>query len=295
MFIDCHVHTIYFPKERYYPRSDGQTYATPEDLIAGYDAIGVERAVILPEVVPDGIHGVQSNAEILAVCDKYPDRFIPFCNVDPRHIANSPWSDLGDMMKFFRDLGCKGVGEATANLRILDPLIQNLFKGAEEAGMPITFHLSPYEKCDYGLVDDPGLPQLEVSLQRFPNLKFFGHSQMFWAEIGKIKSMEDRFGYPSGPVEPGRVVELMRKYGNLYGDLSAGSGHNALARDRKFAIEFLNEFQDRLMFGTDICEPEMSTLRPLAELLQDMRAKGEISETVFQKVARENVIRLLGL
>lgn len=295
MFIDCHVHTIYFPKDYYYPRSDGQTYATPEQLLEGYDAIGVERAVVLPEVTPEGIHGVQSNAEILAVCEKYPNRFIPFCNVDPRHIDNSPWTNLGDMMKYFRDKGCKGVGEATANLRILDPLIQNLFKCAEEAEMPITFHLSPYEKCNYGLVDDPGLPQLETSLQRFPNLKFFGHSQMFWAEIGKIKSMGERFGYPTGPVEPGRVVELMRKYGNLYGDLSAGSGCNALARDRVFAAQFLNEFQDRLMFGTDICQPTMPTLRPLANLLLDMRAKGEISETVFQKVARENVIRLLGL
>ena len=39
----------------------------------------------------------------------------------------------------------------------------------------------------------------------------------------------------------------------------------------------------------------MPTLRPLAKLLQEMRASGEISETVFQKVARENAIRELGL
>ncbi|MEI8345181.1 MAG: hypothetical protein WCG06_03820, partial [Candidatus Omnitrophota bacterium] len=50
--------------------------------------------------------------------------------------------------------------------------------------------------------------------------------------------------------DEGRVPQLMRKYTNLYGDLSAGSGCNALKRDRKYAVKFLNEFQDRLMFGT---------------------------------------------
>ncbi|MPM95453.1 hypothetical protein SDC9_142607 [bioreactor metagenome] len=87
----------------------------------------------------------------------------------------------------------------------------------------------------------------------------------------------------------------MRKYENLYGDISAGSGCNALKRDRAYAIRFLNEFQDRLFFGTDICQPTMPTLRPLAEFLLDLRKTGDISETVFQKVARENAIRVLEL
>ena len=57
----------------------------------------------------------------------------------------------------------------------------------------------------------------------------------------------------------------------------------------------MTEFQDRLMFGTDICQPTMPTLRPLANYLKELRASGEISETVFQKIARENAIRLLKL
>jgi hypothetical protein len=85
----------------------------------------------------------------------------------------------------------------------------------------------------------------------------------------------------------------MRKYGNLYGDLSAGSGCNALTRDRAYGIKFLNEFQDRLFFGTDICTPTTPT--PLVDYLLELRSNGEISETVFQKVARENAIRVLQL
>ena len=55
------------------------------------------------------------------------------------------------------------------------------------------------------------------------------------------------------------------------------------------------EFQDKLFFGTDICQPTMPTLRGLAIFLKDLLAKGAISQTVFNKVARENAIRVLDL
>ncbi|RKY23395.1 MAG: hypothetical protein DRP83_09330, partial [Planctomycetota bacterium] len=78
-----------------------------------------------------------------------------------------------------------------------------------------------------------------------------------------------------------------------YGDISASSGHNALARDAEYAVRFLNEFQDRLMFGTDICAPDTPT--PLIDFLLELRDLKKISEDVFQKVARENAIRILDL
>ncbi|MBS3762979.1 MAG: amidohydrolase family protein, partial [Planctomycetes bacterium] len=104
----------------------------------------------------------------------------------------------------------------------------------------------------------------------------------------------DRYGYPQYPVdEEGVVPELMRRYPNLYGDLSAGSGHNALARDLDYAVEFIEEFQDRLLFATDICAPDTGT--PLVDLLCNLRDENRISEGVFDKIARENAIKLLEL
>ena len=75
--------------------------------------------------------------------------------------------------------------------------------------------------------------------------------------------------------------------------LGAGSGYNALARDPDYAATFLNEFQDRLFFGTDICAPDTRT--PLAGFLRQLHDDGKIGETVFRKVARENAVRELGL
>jgi predicted TIM-barrel fold metal-dependent hydrolase len=37
----------------------------------------------------------------------------------------------------------------------------------------------------------------------------------------------------------------------MYGDLSAGSGLNALARDKNFARGFVTRHQDKLLFGSD--------------------------------------------
>ena len=291
MFIDIHVHTRRIPG---FSRREEPSYATPEKLIERYDTLGIEKAVLLPGVNPESSLVPQSNEEILEIVKDFPGRFIPFCNIDPRAMTNSPDAPLGDILRFYRDKGCKGIGEVCANLPFGNPLVQNLFKHTEEVGFPLTFHIGPAIGGNYGLYDDPGLPQLEESLKTFPKLKFFGHSQAFWAEMAPLEKPEARAGYPKGPVtEEGAVPRLMRKYPNIYGDLSAGSGHNALARDEEYAVQFLNEFQDRLMFGTDICAP--STPTPLVDLLLKFRDEKRISKEVFNKVARQNAVRLLEL
>jgi len=291
MFIDIHVHTRRIPGP---PRADGSTYATPEQLLARYDEIGVERAVLLPGVNPECAHVPQSNEEILEICDAHPGRFLPFCNVDPRAVSNCAAAPLGRILGFYRERGCRGIGEVSANLPLLHPMVQNLFRHVQDVGFPLTFHLAAQIGGIYGLYDDPGLPQLERSLRTFPKLRFLAHSQTFWAEMAPLETPADRYGYPKYPVkEEGIVPKLMRRYPNLLGDLSAASGHNALARDPDYAVQFLNEFQDRLFFGTDICAPDTPT--PLVEFLQGLRDSGRIGQDVFRKVARKNAMELLGL
>ncbi len=291
MFIDIHVHTRRFISPS---RGGKQAYATPRQLLERYESIAVRSAVLLPGVNPECAHVPQSNEEILEICKSYPDRFIPFCNIDPRAMANSAGAPLNELMSFYKEQGCKGIGEICANLPFQDPLVQNLFKHAQAEGLPVTFHMAAQIGGIYGLYDEPGLPQLESSLRAWPGLKFLGHSQTFWAEMAPLEKMEDRYGYPRYPIkEEGAVPRLMRRYENLLGDLSAGSGHNALARDMDYAANFLNEFQDRLFFGTDICAPDTPT--PLVDLLLRLRDEKKISAEVFEKIARVNAEKLLGL
>lgn len=292
MFIDIHAHVRTVAGPRYL--NGLPSFALADELLQIYDKLEVERGVMLPVVSPECSFCVQSNEEIIEL-SRQNERFIPFCNIDPRAVTNSSDADLGHLLQHYKDEGCRGIGEVTCNLHILDPKVQNLFKHAEEVGLPLTFHLASTDKGGfYGLVDEPGLPGLELSLSRFSNLKFFGHSQTFWAEIAPLETVGDRNGYPNYPIKvEGVIPKLMRKYPNLYGDLSAGSGHNALARDEEYAIKFLNEFQDQLMFGMDICTP--SNQPRLPSFLCKLKDEGKIPETVFNEIARLNAINILGL
>ena len=298
MFIDIHAHAY-----RKRPPFLCQ-FCNPEELIERYDAVGIEKGALLPIVSPE-IYLPQSNEDILEMAEHYPDRFIPFCNIDPRALTNSADAPLDRLLKHYRDQGCKGLGEVMPNMPVMHPMVQNLFKHAQDVGLPVIFDGSDQVSGDFGLYDDPGLPQLEHTLQRFPELIMLGHGPVFWTEIARLETPAER-GYvfrPSGgqvgrlPThrveEEGVVPKLLRLYPNLRGDLSDGTAYNALARDAEYGPKFLTEFQDRLFFGTDMCGFTMPV--QIVDLLIEWRDTKKISEAVFNKVARENAVKLLGL
>jgi hypothetical protein len=290
MLIDIHTHTCY-------PRGVGQalgwTFIDPEAFVAGLDERGIDKAALLPIMSPDHQKHYIPPEEALAIRDAYPGRIIPFCCLDGRMMANSPESDFRKMLEYYKEQGCKGVGEYVTNLPFDDPLQMNVFRQVEEVGLPLTFHVGASLGGCYGCYDEPGLPRLEKVLQACPSLKLLGHSPGFWSEIDAGADDRARRGYPHGPVTPGRLVELMRTYPNLYGDLSAGSGYNAVTRDPDFGLAFMEEFQDRLLFGTDLCWPDQET--PIVEWFAGLVQDGALSGEAHEKIAWKNADRLLGL
>lgn len=290
MLIDIHTHASLY---RTVPRSNGDFFVTPDEIISMLDQNGIDMAVVLPLVSPSMRSTLIPSEQVIEICSRYPDRLIPFCNLDPRQEKNTPDADFTRYFEVYKALGCKGVGELTTNLYFDDPLVANLFRHCEAAGLPLTFHIAPKAGGFYGLVDDLHLPRLEATLQRFPGLRLLGHSQPFWAEISADVTEENRNSYPDGPVTPGRLVELFDKHPNLYGDLSAGSGHNAVSRDPEFGYRFMETYQDRLLFGTDIVHPGQEL--PLVDYLKSAVQQGKISKKAFAKIAWQNADRMLEL
>ncbi len=281
-YFDIHLHS----SMARHPKVGG--FATPEGVIEYMNTLNTEKAVILPIVSPECMTTLVNPEEVLDICAVYPDRLVPFCNLDPRFKSNSAKSDFSQLLSAYKELGCKGVGEYTVNIPLDDPLNMNLFRQVEEAELPLTFHLAPQVGGYYGCYDDLGLPRLEKVLKQFPKLVFLGHSQVFWAEIGPLPDPNERKGYPKGAVaKPGRLVELFRNYPNLHGDLSAGSGFNAISRDPEFGYKFLEEFQDRLYYGTD-----HATL-PFVEYFKNLKAKKLISDAAYEKITFRNAQKLL--
>lgn len=294
--IDIHAHVTPY-KHLLYPHATGYPMLDDADLIAFYDEINVERGVLLPLLSPEYHFYQCTNQEMKLMADKHPDRFIWFCNIDPRMSGNNPKTDFSAMLNFYKELGAKGLGELTANMPIDDPLMDNLFYHCAECDMPVTIHLAPISAPYgyYGIKDDLGLPRLEKMLKKYPKLKIFGHSQLFWAEISSDVDEVSRLGYPTGKVTDGRIAHLLREYPNLYCDVSAGSGLNALRRDPEYAARFIEEFSDRLMYGIDICATFNTHMYAYEDFLTKFRGDGMISEENYYKFVRGNAERLLNL
>jgi predicted TIM-barrel fold metal-dependent hydrolase len=274
-----------------------------DELLIRYDEAGIEKGFVLPVVNPE-IYLPQANEDILDMAAAHPDRIVPFCNVDPRALSFSANAPLDKLLQYYKDKGCKGVGEIMPNMPMRDPMVQNLFACAEKVGLPVTTDGSLVVGGDFGLCDQPGLPQLEYTLATFPNLKMIAHGPIFWGELGGFKTpaqrkpvmrpdgSQTRFYFPEGPLHGETVIHtLFRRFPNLMGELS--DAFIVLNCDHDYAAKFLTEFQDRLMFGTDIC----GFRHPfnILKLLLELRENGTLSETAFQKITRENAVAYFNL
>jgi predicted TIM-barrel fold metal-dependent hydrolase len=293
--IDIHTHAILYHDPAQRPAPPLLRIIGPDELVAMFDDLGIDKGVVLPIINPESdVCVLQSSENVLDMAAMYPDRMIPFCNIDPRQQHNSETTDFTPMLERFKTLGCKGVGEMACNLSWDDPRVLNMLSHIERAGLPMTFHVATRDRDAYGLIDDLGLPRLEKVLGMFPKLNFLAHSQAFWAHISADVNEENWRGYPKGPVAEGRVVELMRRHDNLWGDLSAGSGLNAVTRDPEFGWRFLDEFQDRLLFGTDMCVVS-DLFAKIVGAYHGFLAEGRISKRVYDKITHDNAAQLLGL
>ena len=260
-----------------------------------YNDLNIEKGVLLPLASPEFQHEYFTSGDCKYVADKYPERFLWFCGLDPKMFGNNERANLTLILEHYKKLGALGVGELTTNIYVDDPLMENLFYHCSECDMPVTIHIAPQIGGFYGIVDDLGLPRLEKILQKYPRLKIFGHSQLFWAEISADVDEVSRCGYPTGKVIDGKIAQLMRKYENLYCDFSAGSGMNALMRDPEHAAKFMEEFSDRILYGCDICIDGQQHAYRFEEFLDKMRADGMLKEETYYKFVRGNAERILKL
>jgi predicted TIM-barrel fold metal-dependent hydrolase len=289
MLIDVHGHIGRIAPDR-------AEFVDVTNLIAKMDAWGIDRCCVLPvSEHPEGAYLEANTEDILAACAHYPDRLIPFCLIDPR-FGNDPSHDFSALLEEYRMRGCVGLGEMLPKLDFDDPRGLNLYRQAGKYGLPVLFDLMDCAHS-YGLRDDHGLPKLERTLQACPDTVFIGHGPTWWAEISAEVPADQRAGYPPGPIVPGGAMpRLLRKYANLWADLSAGSGHNALTRDLAFGLEFLEEFQDKLMFGTDSCKrSDVGSIWMTVGFWRDLVENRRLPEEALEKIGWKNAVRLLGI
>ena len=147
--------------------------------------------------------------------------------------------------------GAQGFGEMKFHVAADGPEYRRVYALAADLGVPILIH---FQEVDHFPNEGPwatGFARTFASiLKAYPKTTFIGHADAFWANVSA--DYRNDAAYPSGPVARGGVTDKwLGDYANLFGDLAANSGNNALSRDPAFTADFLKRHQDKLLFGSD--------------------------------------------
>jgi len=264
------------------PRIKGWVESSLGDLLSYMNEAGIERAVVL-SIPPraDPYASFLSNSQLLREVQPHQGRLIAFCCPSPLR------RDAVSALKKLVEAGCRGLGEVKVGLRVDDPRLLKLLRAAESLGLPALIHVEegPYFHYCHGA------EALAEVLKGLPDLKLVVHGPGWWSRIS-AEGAEDL--YPSGPVRgEGLVHELLRRFDNLYADISANSGLNALRRDPEHALRFIEEFQEKLIFGTDFpCLSDSGQFGPDRSHL-DFLLKLCLPNRALRRILRQNAERLL--
>ena len=147
--------------------------------------------------------------------------------------------------------GAQGFGEMKFHVAADGPEYRRVYALAADLGVPILIH---FQEVDHFPNEGPwatGFARTFASiLKAYPRTTFIGHADAFWANVSA--DYRNDAAYPSGPVARGGVTDKwLGDYANLFGDLAANSGNNAMSRDPAFTADFLKRHQDKLLFGSD--------------------------------------------
>lgn len=239
--IDIHQHTHYGGR-------------TDEQLLAHQRAMGATTSILLPagrNVISAATHngvsnGLQAKCTGNDACYKFaqdhPKEFLFGANEVPD--LPDATEEIGKYLK----LGGVIIAESKFGVECDSPEMQKIFALAQERNVPVLMHWQ-YKMYNYGF------DRFHKMLEKFPKVNFIGHAQTWWANIDKDNKDDAAHLYPKTKVTPGGLTDrYLSDYPNMFGDLSAGSGLNALIRDEEHTHGFLERHQDNLLFGSDCAD-----------------------------------------
>jgi predicted TIM-barrel fold metal-dependent hydrolase len=236
--IDIHQHVNYSDR--------------PDDvLLAHQREMGVTRTILLPAGRPvktpsthDGVsNGLQAQCFGNEACYKFaqahPREFLFAAN----EVPDIPGA-AQEIEKYLK-LGAVAIAEQKFGVECDSPEMQRLYELARTYDVPVLMH------WQVGMYNY-GFERFYKMLEKYPKVRFLGHAQTWWANVDKEYQDDPKNLYPKGNItRGGRTDRYLSDYPNMFGDLSAGSGLNALTRDEDFTRDFIQRHQDKLVYGSD--------------------------------------------
>lgn len=265
--IDIHQHTPYSGR-------------TADELVEHQLGMGISKTVLLPAGRRLGLAAdAGGNEEVWALRDRYPDRFVCFAN----ELPDIP--EAREVIEKYLEKGAIGIGEQKFPVASDSVHIELIASIAKEYDVPVLLHFQ-HEAYNFGLEN------FHKILEKFPDVNFIGHAQTWWGHIDKNHEPTDL--YPKSPVTPGGISDrYLSDYPNMYGDLSAGSGRNSIARDEEQAAEFLVRHQDKLLYGSDCSDPVAGSEKCIGIPTQNLLRKLVSDESILRKIFRDNAKKIM--
>lgn len=239
--IDIHQHIHYAER-------------TDEQLLAHQKAMGITTTFLLPSGRPINLPSTHMGASNGLAVEAGPNAECYLFAIQHKkdyRFGACTVPDIKDGMyelEKYLKLGAVIIGELKFGVECDSSDMQNIYQLAQKYNVPVLMHWQ-YKMYNYGY------ERFYKMLEKYPKVNFIGHAQTFWANIDKNHTDQSVL-YPKGPVTQGGITDrYLSDYPNMYGDLSAGSGLNALTRDEEHAKSFLERHQDKLVYGSDCDDP----------------------------------------
>lgn len=238
---------------------------SPDEIdqwVRNMDAVGIEKTIVLTQETGAAFDS------IYALYSQYPDRFEIWCGFDYTGCDQPGFGPaaVAELERCVR-AGATGVGEIgdkgkglfyspvkAWGMHLDDPRMDPLLAACGELGLPIAIHVAdpvwmyePMDSTNDGLMNavkwrldnQPGIVGLagmidilERAVHRHPNTTFIA---VHFANLS---------------YDLIQLGQLLDRYPNLYADISARYAETAPIP--RFVNAFYKEYQDRLLYGTDM-------------------------------------------
>jgi len=234
----------------------------PEQVIRAMDNANVAKIVILT-----GGWGESLQRVLDKMVKPYPDRFIVFTQIDSSKVNDSHFSEemvaqLDDAvrrgargLKVLKDLGLEVRDAKGKLLRIDDPRLDPVWEECGRLGIPVAIHTTDPEAF-FTPVDQNN--ERYEELKTNPTWSFYDHGfpskQELLDERNRIIERHPRTTFialhvANWPENLDAVSAWLDRYPNMM--VEFGARQAELGREPRRAAKFFQDYQDRIMFGTD--------------------------------------------
>ncbi|MCX6627674.1 MAG: amidohydrolase family protein [Candidatus Solibacter sp.] len=304
-FIDVHNH------------QRGSRPELVDDLVKAMDALNMRIMVNL-----SGGYGERLKANIAALKRRYPDRFVVFANIDFTSIdepgygtraARQLEQDVGSGaqgLKIFKNFGMDLKDGKGQRIRVDDPRFDPVFEMCARLKIPVLIHTGE-PRALFDPMDRYNERWLELKLypgrgrppDRYPAFDaLMAEQHNLFARHPKTTFIDAHLGWYGNDL--GKLGRLLDKLPNVYTEVSAVV--EELGRQPRFARQWFERYQDRVMFGKDTWRPaEYRTYFRIFETADeyfehDRKYHGmwsvyglDLSEEVLEKLYFRNALRVI--